>query len=297
MGAILFQEKENQDFKITANASAKFSDTERRYHYNEHECLAIIWDTKKCRHYLEDAPNCKDSNNHKGEESDTPFVSRREALLNYFLEASEAERRALIETQYPCANSRQNLFLLLSTGKITDPSLYPCTTHLSHELKPVCPFVPFYESSSSTTTDKFSWIADQLVKIFPNLSKNLLYIPHCAETPTSLAQEEEKETICWYYKEQRKYYGLAKFLPEKGIICTPNAADDQRWKIPNSRRCRATGRRCHEHWLMCPISSKVIGLIRRPGWYKSRCHRRTPMYVADPHPHFTRYNHANVQDA
>ncbi|CAB0043880.1 unnamed protein product [Trichogramma brassicae] len=56
----------------------------------------------------------------------------------------------------------------------------------------------------------------------------------------------------------------------------------KRWKMPNSRRCGATGRRCHEHWLMCPISSKLIGLIRRPGWYKLRCHRRTPMYVADP---------------
>ncbi|KAL7299203.1 hypothetical protein TKK_0007799 [Trichogramma kaykai] len=40
-------------------------------------------------------------NNHRGVESRAPYVSQREVSRNYLAEASEAERRALIEEQYP----------------------------------------------------------------------------------------------------------------------------------------------------------------------------------------------------
>uniref|UniRef100_A0ABD2WCX6 RNA-directed DNA polymerase n=1 Tax=Trichogramma kaykai TaxID=54128 RepID=A0ABD2WCX6_9HYME len=56
MGAVLYQEKPDKGRKVIAYASAKFSTTERKYHCNEQECLAIIWGIKKFRHYLEDGP-------------------------------------------------------------------------------------------------------------------------------------------------------------------------------------------------------------------------------------------------
>ncbi|CAB0040854.1 unnamed protein product, partial [Trichogramma brassicae] len=62
------------------------------------------------------------------------------------------------------------------------------------------------------------------------------------------------------------------------------SADDQRWKMPNSRRCGATGRRCHEHWLICPISSKLIGLIRRPGKFGDVLLRTTSSRKSSPSP-------------
>ncbi|KAL7307617.1 hypothetical protein TKK_0000305 [Trichogramma kaykai] len=76
------------------------------------------------------------------------------------------------------------------------------------------------------TTDTFNWIADQLVEIFPNIPKSLLYIPRRTETPTTLAQEEGG-TLYWYYKEQRKYYDLAKLLPDKGKRKLANQANQK----------------------------------------------------------------------
>ena len=40
--------------RIISYASAKFTKTEKRYHSNEQECLAVIWALRKFRHYLED---------------------------------------------------------------------------------------------------------------------------------------------------------------------------------------------------------------------------------------------------
>ncbi|CAB0041804.1 unnamed protein product [Trichogramma brassicae] len=56
MGSVLYQEREDGQRNIIAYASAKFNPTERKYHCNEQECLAIIWAIKRFRHYLEDAP-------------------------------------------------------------------------------------------------------------------------------------------------------------------------------------------------------------------------------------------------
>ncbi|CAB0034242.1 unnamed protein product [Trichogramma brassicae] len=56
MGAVLYQENKDGHCNIIAYASAKFSETERRYHCNEQECFTIIWAIKRFRHYLENAP-------------------------------------------------------------------------------------------------------------------------------------------------------------------------------------------------------------------------------------------------
>ena len=53
MGAVLYQEKNQDERSIIAYTSAKFSSTEKRYHINEKECLAIIWALKRFRPYLE----------------------------------------------------------------------------------------------------------------------------------------------------------------------------------------------------------------------------------------------------
>ncbi|KAL7291774.1 hypothetical protein TKK_0014559 [Trichogramma kaykai] len=56
MGAVLLQQRPDQQPVIIAYASAKLTPTEQRYHCNEQECLAVIWGIKRFRHYLEDAP-------------------------------------------------------------------------------------------------------------------------------------------------------------------------------------------------------------------------------------------------
>ncbi|KAI5755023.1 hypothetical protein M8J77_013460 [Diaphorina citri] len=52
LGACLYQEGENGK-QIVANISTTLNDTEKRYHSNEIECLAIVWAVKKFRIYLE----------------------------------------------------------------------------------------------------------------------------------------------------------------------------------------------------------------------------------------------------
>ena len=54
MGAVLMQQTPEGERKIVSFASAKFSETESRYHCNEQECLAIIWAIRRYRPYLED---------------------------------------------------------------------------------------------------------------------------------------------------------------------------------------------------------------------------------------------------
>ena len=54
MGAVLMQQTPEGQRKIISFASAKFKDTEARYHCNEQECLVIIWAIKRYRPYLED---------------------------------------------------------------------------------------------------------------------------------------------------------------------------------------------------------------------------------------------------
>ena len=54
MGAVLYQLNDAGKRRIISYASAKFSKTEKRYHSNEQECLAVIWGLRKFRHYLED---------------------------------------------------------------------------------------------------------------------------------------------------------------------------------------------------------------------------------------------------
>ena len=54
IGAVLYQIGDKGERRIISHASAKFTKTERRYHSNEQECLAVIWALRKFRHYLED---------------------------------------------------------------------------------------------------------------------------------------------------------------------------------------------------------------------------------------------------
>ncbi|CAB0041770.1 unnamed protein product [Trichogramma brassicae] len=55
MGAVLYQQV-NDNRRIIAYASAKFTPAESRYHCNEQECLAVMWAIKRFRPYLEDQP-------------------------------------------------------------------------------------------------------------------------------------------------------------------------------------------------------------------------------------------------
>ena len=54
MGAVLYQLDDTRKRRIISRASAKFTQTEKRYDSNEQECLAVIWALRKFRHYLED---------------------------------------------------------------------------------------------------------------------------------------------------------------------------------------------------------------------------------------------------
>ncbi|KAK9702258.1 RNase H-like domain found in reverse transcriptase [Popillia japonica] len=53
LAAVLFQEHPTGR-RIITYASSRFNATERRYHINEQECLAVIWAIKRFRPYLED---------------------------------------------------------------------------------------------------------------------------------------------------------------------------------------------------------------------------------------------------
>lgn len=53
MGAVLYQVAENGTRKIISCSSAKFNPTERRYHVNEQEVLAVVWACKRYQAYLQ----------------------------------------------------------------------------------------------------------------------------------------------------------------------------------------------------------------------------------------------------
>ena len=56
MGAVLFQIGKDGQRRIISFASAKFKPAESRYHFNEQECLAVIWAIRRYHVYLEDCP-------------------------------------------------------------------------------------------------------------------------------------------------------------------------------------------------------------------------------------------------
>jgi hypothetical protein len=53
MAAALYQE-DGADRRVISYSSARFNPTERRYHSNEQECLAVVWAMRRYRPYLED---------------------------------------------------------------------------------------------------------------------------------------------------------------------------------------------------------------------------------------------------
>ncbi|KAJ3656460.1 hypothetical protein Zmor_015536 [Zophobas morio] len=53
IAAVLYQE-DGERRLVVSYASAKLNQTQRRYHVNEQECLAIVWAVRKYRAYLED---------------------------------------------------------------------------------------------------------------------------------------------------------------------------------------------------------------------------------------------------
>ena len=57
LGAVLSQQKEfklslGEKLSVVAYLGRSVSDTEKRYHSNELECLAVIWAVEKWRHFL-----------------------------------------------------------------------------------------------------------------------------------------------------------------------------------------------------------------------------------------------------
>lgn len=54
IGAVLYQLDGNNERRIISYASAKYDQTQARYHDNGKECLAIVWAIKRYKHYLED---------------------------------------------------------------------------------------------------------------------------------------------------------------------------------------------------------------------------------------------------
>ncbi|KAG5867591.1 hypothetical protein JTB14_002381 [Gonioctena quinquepunctata] len=56
IGAVLYQEGPEGRKNVVAYSSSKLNKTEKRYHINEIECLAVIWAVRKWRHFLQDAP-------------------------------------------------------------------------------------------------------------------------------------------------------------------------------------------------------------------------------------------------
>jgi hypothetical protein len=55
MAAVLYQEA-GTERRVISYSSARFNPTERRYHSNEQECLAVVWAIRRYRPYLEDNP-------------------------------------------------------------------------------------------------------------------------------------------------------------------------------------------------------------------------------------------------
>ncbi|KAI5753968.1 hypothetical protein M8J77_004729 [Diaphorina citri] len=53
ISATLYQEDAEGKRRIISNASSKLNPTEKRYHINEKECLAVVWAVKKYRGYLD----------------------------------------------------------------------------------------------------------------------------------------------------------------------------------------------------------------------------------------------------
>jgi transposase InsO family protein len=53
MAAVLYQE-DGANRRVISYSSARFNKTERRYHSNEQECLAVVWAIRRYRPYLED---------------------------------------------------------------------------------------------------------------------------------------------------------------------------------------------------------------------------------------------------
>lgn len=53
MGAVLFQRTESGERRVISCSSAKFTGSEKRYHINEQETLAVVWACKRYRHWLE----------------------------------------------------------------------------------------------------------------------------------------------------------------------------------------------------------------------------------------------------
>lgn len=56
MAAVLYQEPQKGQRRIISFASAKFKPSERKWHVNEQECLALVWAIQHYRAYLEDRP-------------------------------------------------------------------------------------------------------------------------------------------------------------------------------------------------------------------------------------------------
>lgn len=54
LGAVLYQTTAEGERRVISYASAKLTETEKKYHSNELECLALVWAIKKYRPYLED---------------------------------------------------------------------------------------------------------------------------------------------------------------------------------------------------------------------------------------------------
>ncbi|XP_063218582.1 uncharacterized protein LOC134528843 [Bacillus rossius redtenbacheri] len=53
MCAVLYQVDGDGVRRVNKYASAKFGPTERRYHVNEQECLAVVWALQRYQHHLE----------------------------------------------------------------------------------------------------------------------------------------------------------------------------------------------------------------------------------------------------
>ncbi|KAL7295342.1 hypothetical protein TKK_0011372 [Trichogramma kaykai] len=63
-------------------------------------------------------------------------------------------------------------------------------------------------------TEKFDWIADQLVELFPILEKDHLFIASYSSTEDSIATSEGG-TLYWFYKEARKEYRRNGWIEKK----------------------------------------------------------------------------------
>ena len=131
-------------------------------------------------------------NNHKGEESDTPFALQREVTSNYFLTASEAERRALIEEQYPGFAdfiNRRNSLIEMQSVDTSQSDEHP-DSETQYE-----PRVDAQQSAS----------VDELATMFGNKNFNTSSIlqnadvTHAAEEAENMQQCHDNSALCKYY--------------------------------------------------------------------------------------------------